>query len=193
MDRTAQKNDPVIVGIVSGVAILAILACLFFAGREVARDAAHKRDYQDWRQSIMAACRSFKEPTPPATPQPIREHILQVYYGQYPLVPETPPGSTPEEWDQAVRFVAVVVETYEPTGYEYVDEKSKYKLGIQAVAYTFNVRVCDMKERSLVASTTIVGAPPPETVPGWINAVNGVYGILPFDDLDAWLATLKGQ
>ncbi len=193
MSRTAQKNDPVLVGIFTGVVLIAIIACIFFAGREIARDARHKRDYQDWRDSITAACRSFREETPPAARQPIQEHILQVYNGQYPLVPETPPGSTPAEWDQAVRFVAVVNEIYEPTGHEYVDEKSNYKLGIRAVKYTFNVRVCDMKEQSLVAATTIVGPPPPETVPRPINASNGVYGILPFDELDAWLASLKAE
>lgn len=192
--RTLKKrNHPWATSVLTTALVLFIPSAIF-VGYDIS--TYHRVPFSEWRDSIITSCRSFpKDSSPTTKPAKITDTIWMMYTGQYPLVPPSVPGDTPEEWAKAVRFIAVVDEIVQPTDYEYVDEKTNFKLGIRAVQYTWKVLVCDLLNKRIVAETTIVGLPPPEKISSSTaaGASNRMYGILPFDEYDAWIKTLTGQ
>lgn len=188
------KDNPIVVSVASLVSLVLLVFGFITLRNTINLGRQDQQIYDQWKASILSLCESYPVNAHPA--QGEVPNVDRVWFFEHATYSDRDESafletySTPADWNAAVHTIALIFGNYVDSGYEYVDQKTGITTGVRAVRYTWSVSVCDLQNKQRI-NTTLVGPEPPETIT--FSQSGGVYGIQPYDQYDAWVATLTGK
>jgi hypothetical protein len=166
---------------------------IFYLGHDISLVREKQDTDTQWISSIIASCQSFirnDSPSKGDISKIDQEWIMYdsrlnaSYAGDQQFQKKL---NTPEERKNNARVIAIIYASDRKTGQTYFDIKSKESTNIQAVQITWNVSICDLKNRSVIEKV-FVGPKPPENLT--TSQRGGTYGISPKSAYQTWIGTL---
>lgn len=184
-------------GLAFAASLIALVFSLIYLGKGIASAGDYQQRYIQWKDTILATCRSF-----PVDPSPVPgslasvDQVWNMTAGKFDDITSELQNflrtyRTPAEWENTLRVVAIIDETYQVTGSYYVDSVlSNSPTGLRAVRYTWDVTICDRDNQRLFEKV-FDGPEPPEKLT--TSETAGDVGIRPTADYQAWVALLVGK
>ena len=175
--------------------LVLMIPSVIFVGKDISGRMINNKTLAKWENSIFTACQSFNRDNSPLNFNiRFKDQVWKMINGH---IDDSDRDQLlrdkPEEWNNAVKLIAMIDEQYQETGSIYVVENSNSPTGIKAVQYTWSVFICDLENKQIILENRFVGPMPPAKLTVTDTAGYKIYGVKPIAEYQTWIDGLTDK